>query len=229
MRIAEHLHLDMAGRGDPLLQQHLVIAEAGLGLAAAGVEARGEVCGRIDLAHPLAAAARDRLDQDGIPDRLGLGSEAFKRLVRAEIAGRDGNTRLDHARLGRVLQAHRADARRLRPDPDEASIKHGLREVGILRQEPVPGVNRIRPRRLRRRDDLRADQITLGCRRGADMHALVSDTHMQRLGIGIGIDRDGRNAHRARGADNAAGNLAAIGDQEFGYHCAAPQPVARWL
>ena len=33
--VAEHLHLDMAGRGDPLFQQHFVVGEAGLGLALA--------------------------------------------------------------------------------------------------------------------------------------------------------------------------------------------------
>jgi hypothetical protein len=46
------------------------------------------------------------------------------------------------------------------------------------------------------------------------MHRLVGHLDMQRLGIGIGIDRDGATPRRARGADDAAGDLAAIGDQE---------------
>ena len=45
------------------------------------------------------------------------------------------------------------------------------------------------------------------------MHRLVRAARMQRLGIGIGIDRDGGNAHLARGAHDATGNLAAIGNQ----------------
>jgi hypothetical protein len=37
---------------------------------------------------------------------------------------------------------------------------------------------------------------------------------MHRAGVGFGIDGDGAHAHGARGADDAAGDLAAVGDQE---------------
>ncbi len=75
--VAKHLHFDMAGRGDPLLQQHFVIAEAGLGFTPAAFERGFEVCRCIDLAHPLAAAARHRLDQHGIADGVGLFLQAL--------------------------------------------------------------------------------------------------------------------------------------------------------
>ena len=44
---------------------------------------------------------------------------------------------------------------------------------------------------------------------------------VQRLRIGIGIDRHGANAHAARGADDPAGDFAAIGDEkglDHGHH-----------
>ncbi len=72
MAIAEYLHLNMARGGDPLFQQNFVIAKARLGLAPTAFEAGCEFSRVIDLAHPLAAAARDRLDQHRIADRLGL-------------------------------------------------------------------------------------------------------------------------------------------------------------
>jgi hypothetical protein len=41
---------------------------------------------------------------------------------------------------------------------------------------------------------------------------------MQRVIIGIGIDGDRLDAHLPRGLDDAAGDFAAIGDQDFGEH-----------
>ena len=37
---------------------------------------------------------------------------------------------------------------------------------------------------------------------------------MQRLGIGIGIDRNGADAHGTRSADNPASNFAPVGYEE---------------
>ena len=57
-------------------------------------------------------------------------------------------------------------------------------------------------------------QIAFARRRRADVHRLVGLAHVQRLGVGIGIDRDRADAERARGADDPAGDLAAVGDEE---------------
>src|SRR5204863_8261448 len=53
-------------------------------------------------------------------------------------------------------------------------------------------------------------------------HCLVSLAHMQRLGIGLGIDRDCRDPHPPRRADDAAGDLAAVGDQDLLEHRRKP-------
>ena len=50
------------------------------------------------------------------------------------------------------------------------------------------------------------------------MHCLVGAAHVERLGIGIRIDCDGGDPHLTRGADDAAGDFAAIGDQYFFQH-----------
>ena len=58
VRVREHLDLDMARRGDILLDQHAVVAERGLRLALARRPARRRnPSGRVDAAHALAAAA----------------------------------------------------------------------------------------------------------------------------------------------------------------------------
>ena len=40
---------------------------------------------------------------------------------------------------------------------------------------------------------------------------------MQRVRIGIGIDRDGRDPHAVRGGDDPPGDLAAVGDEELAH------------
>ena len=53
---------------------------------------------------------------------------------------------------------------------------------------------------------------------GADSDGLVGHLDMQRVLVGVGIDGDRLDAHLARGLDDAAGDLAAIGDQDFLEH-----------
>ena len=50
------------------------------------------------------------------------------------------------------------------------------------------------------------------------MHRLVGHLDMQRVAVGVGVDRDGLDAHAPRGLDDAAGDLAAIGDQDLVEH-----------
>ena len=50
---------------------------------------------------------------------------------------------------------------------------------------------------------------------------------MQGAGVSLRIDRDGAQAQPLRGAGNAAGNLAAIGDQD-GFEHAGPRQSARY-
>src|SRR6185369_3941421 len=50
------------------------------------------------------------------------------------------------------------------------------------------------------------------------MHRLIRFAHMQGIGIGVGIDRHRLDPHRARRADDPAGDLAAIGNQDLLEH-----------
>lgn len=85
-------------------------------------------------------------------------------------------------------------------------------------QEAVTGMHRLGARRLAGRDDLFGSQITLRRCGRADMNSLVGHLDMQRVPIRIRIDRDGQNAHAARSLDHAAGDFAAIRDQDFLEH-----------
>src|SRR3546814_19051411 len=65
-------------------------------------------------------------------------------------------------------------------------------------------------------------QIAVLGRRGADMHGLVRHADMQGFPVSIGIDGHRGNAHLPRRLDDPAGNLASVGDEEFGDHLGAP-------
>ena len=142
-------------------------------LALGGGERGFEIGVAVDAAHALAAAAGHRLDQHRIADLVGLLLEEFRLLHLAVIAGHHRHAGFLHQRLGAVLQAHGADRRGRRADEDDAGIDAGLREVGVLRQEAVAGMDAVGARRLRGGDQFVDAQIAVGRRRRADGVRLV--------------------------------------------------------
>jgi hypothetical protein len=50
------------------------------------------------------------------------------------------------------------------------------------------------------------------------MHRLVGHLHMQRMLVGVRIDRDRLDPHLARRLDDPAGDLAPVGDQDLLEH-----------
>jgi hypothetical protein len=67
-------------------------------------------------------------------------------------------------------------------------------------------------------DDAVDGEIALRRRRRPDAHRLVRLAHMPGVGIGLGIDRHGLDAHGARRADHPAGDLPAIGYEDLREH-----------
>ena len=227
--VAEHLHLDVARRGDQLLDQHAVVAE-GLGrLRARRLQRVGELGLGVDRAHPLAAAARHGLDQHGPADVARRLQQDGVALVLALVARHHGHARLDHRALGGVLEAHRADRLGRRADEDEARRLHRLHEAGVLRQEAVARMDRLRPRGLRGGDHRVAAQVALGRGAPAQRDRGVGHRDVARVRVDVGMDRDRADAEAAAGVDDAAGDLAAVGDQDRAEHappCRARRPGA---
>ena len=163
---------------------------------------------------PLPPPPADRLDQHRIADLVGLLLEEFRLLHLAVIAGHHRHAGFFHQRLGAVLQPHGADRRRRRTDEGDAGIDAGLREVGVLGQKAVTGMHAVGARLPGDGDQFVDGEIALRRRRRADGMRLVSEPHVQRAGVGRRIDRDGAQAEPLGGAGDAAGDFAAIGDQD---------------
>jgi hypothetical protein len=112
------------------------------------------------------------------------------------------------------LVAHGGDGLGVWPDKHDAGVGKRAGKCRTLGQKAVTRMHRLGAARLAGRHDLVDDQIALRGRRRPDRDGLVGHLDMQRVAVGLGIDRDGFNAHPARGLDDPAGNLAAIGNQD---------------
>ena len=142
MRIREELHLYVARALEVALAVQRPVAESARGLALGGGERLLELVGRADDAHPASAASGCRLDEQREADLLG------------RAVGQDGDAGLARDPLGCDLVA--AEPKRLgrRSDPGQPRRLDRFREVGVLREEPVAGMDRVGSGRLRGADVL---------------------------------------------------------------------------
>ena len=120
---------------DVALAEDAVVAEGRARFAACRRERLVELGRVVDDAHPAAAAARGRLDDERIADLGGL------------ALGDDGHFGGACDLLRPELVAALAKRLRRRPDPRQPRGLDRLGEVGILGEEPVAGVNRVGARR----------------------------------------------------------------------------------
>ncbi len=144
--VGQHLRLDVARLIEIALDEALAAPERGDRLAGGTGEQLGDLLDRAGHLQPAPAPAERRLDRDRQPVRVGelhdlvgvLGRLRRSRHQRRPSPGRDVP--------GGHLVTQITDRLRRRPDPGQPGIEHRLREVGVLRQEPVPRMHRIRPR-----------------------------------------------------------------------------------
>ena len=218
MGVAKDLDLDVPWPRHITLYQNMLVAEAGLRLALARGQSGGEIIGLVDPAHALAAAAGAGLDQHRVADARGFSRQEIRLVVVTVIARHQRHAGLGHQGLGGRFAAHRGDGCGWRADEGDAGIGTGLGEGLVLAEETVAGVHRLRATSAGCGQDHVGAQIAVARRRAADVHRLIAGQHMLGLGIGIGIHRHGADAHSARGGGDAAGDLATVGDQDFGEH-----------
>ena len=139
-------------------------------------------------------------------------------LHRAGRARNDRHADVGHRFARRGLVAHQADL--LRRGTDERDVRRGarLRELRVLGEKAVAGMDRVRARDLGGRDQARDLEIRLARRRRPDAHVVVGEADVERLAIGLRVDGHRLNAELAARADDSKRDLAAIGDQNFLEH-----------
>jgi len=92
-----------------------------------------------------------------------------------------------------------------------------------LGQKSIAGMHGFRPGLAAGRDDLLDHQIAFGRLWRPDQNGLVGHLDMQRVAIGLRINRNRLDPHAAGSLDDPAGDLAAICDQNsfetYGFTC----------
>ena len=218
MCVAEHLYLDMARALHVFFYQHRVVAKAVDGLALAGCQRGIEVLGLVHRAHALAATPGAGLDQHRVTDAAGLGLEQHRVLVGGVVTGHQWYAGLFHQLLGFGLETHGLDGRRWRADKDQPGIGAGLRKSLVFAQKAITRVDRLGACGLGRLQDFLPAQVAVLGRAAANMHRLVAGHHVFGAGVGVGIHRHRLDAQAPRRCRNAAGDLAAIGNQNLVEH-----------
>ena len=137
-------------------------------------------------------------------------------LVEQSGAGQQRDAVRGREFAGGVLEAERAHVVAARPDEAQACRFACVGKGGMLGQEAVAGVHGLRAGLARGGEDRRDVQIAVGRRRGPDAYGFVGERHVARVAIGIRIDRDRCDTEALQRADHAAGDFAAVRDEDFG-------------
>ena len=201
VRVADHLHLDVAGAGEEALDEHAVAAEARQRLPPGRGQRLLEITGAVDDAHSAAAAAGRGLDQQGIGDAV-----VARRLLGVALEDRDAGA--DGGLLRAHLVADQVDRLGRRPDEHQPGVAARARQPGVLRQEAVARVDRLRAAAQRRRDDVLDRQVGLDAQRGVGL------ADVRRRAVGVRVERDRPDAQAPQRPDQPPGDLAAVGDHD---------------
>ena len=190
--------------------------------ASASAEAVSNCClscaaSRHDL-HAAPAAARRGLEDHGEADLLGQPSASPRLEDAAATPATAGSPAFSMASRAADLVAHEADASGPRADEAQPHGLHDLGELGVLGEEPVAGVDRVRPGQLRGREHRRHVEVALAGGRRADADGLVGEPNVQGVRVGRGVDRNRRDPQLLAGPDDAERDLPAVGDQDLLEH-----------
>src|SRR2546427_7652733 len=217
--IPEDLELDMPRRLDVLFEVELSHTERRFRLALRGFNRMRQLARSADDAHAAAAAAGRGLDDHRVPDFF----REFERLVlgvdRAVAARQNRDARLLHHAARARLVAHQADYLRVGPDELDVTGFADLGEIRALGEEAVPRMNSVGARDLRGADDRRDVQVAVRAAGRPDADVFVGEPHVQRVLVGLGVDRHRLDAQLTARKDDAECDLSAVRDQNFLEHC----------
>jgi len=215
LTVGEDLHLDVARVPDLPLEVEGGRSERGGRLAGRPAPSRLEVLVAPDDAHPLASTAAGRLEQDRVADVV-RGSAGGGGVTERLRAFRDRDIGVTREAACRGLLTQEALHFRGRTDEDEACVGDGLREVRVLGEEPVAGMDRVASRAPRDLNDPCGVEVALAGRRGADRVRRIGGADVQRVAVDVAVDRGRADAEIVAGANDAKRDLAAIGDEDGG-------------
>ena len=214
--VAEELDLDVSGATDEFFEEDIGDAEGGAGLASGLIEGVVELIGGEGDAHTAAAAAHRRLDDDGEAEPLGERVGFFAGTDGRVAAGQDRDAGLLGDAAGRYLVAELFEDLGAWADEDDAGVTNRPGELRVFGEETIAGMDRVDFVFAGQGDDAGNVEVGADGFAGlADAVGLVGFEAVQGEAILVGVQRDGANAQLMRGAEDADGDLAAVGDEQL--------------
>jgi hypothetical protein len=193
------------------LEEDRGVAERASGLGLGFVQERPKLAGLRHDAHPASAAAEGRLDdqrKSDLPRGLQRAVAVGERLVGA---GQGGHADPRGEGAGGGFVAHHLEQVRTGADERDPRAFAGARELGVLAEEPVAGMDRLDPFLAGQRDN--PFDVEIG---GDGPFALADEVGFVGLEavhaepVLLREDRDGADAQFGRGAEDADGDLRSI-------------------
>jgi hypothetical protein len=208
--VAQHLHLDVPGVLDVTLDVEATIAEVALRLAARALDLAGELFRLPDDAHPLAAAAGGRLDQQRKPHLQGPLAETG-RIVVLDGRGRHRKAGLGHEGARPYLVAHQVDGLGAWSDEADAGGLDLAGECGVLGQESVARMDRTGPRRKRGVENGVAVEVGRHRSAAVQLDRLIGLRHGRRQAVQRMMNHHGTpQPLRLHAAQDAQGDFARL-------------------
>ena len=218
LQVSGNLDFDVAGMFEELLDIEGTIPETDLGLAL-GPRVDGFQLGLVTHQTDASpATSGGGLQQDRIADLpgnvAGLGFIAYH----AVGSRKDRDAQVPGRRARRHLVAHQVDMFASGTNEGDAVFLDNLGKPAVFRQETVTRMNCIRAGDFGSCQDRRDVQIAVTSRRRTDTHAFVGQPDMHGVGIDLGVNRHGPDAHLAAGTMNAKRYFAPVGDEHLVEH-----------
>ena len=211
--VGEHLDLDVPGIQHEPLEEQRVVAERRRRLAARTGKCGRKFGGVMHHPHALAAATRGRLDQDREAHLGCAGDQVIVGEARTRDARHHRHSEGRHGGLGGDLVAHRLDrGNRWADECHPGSLQRG-RELRVLREESVAGVNGLRTSAAHGVEDGIDRQVALAGRAAVRSGPRRRPDDVPGVRVGIAEHRDRPNSHGTQRADHPHRDFAAVGDQ----------------
>ncbi len=120
--------------------------------------------------------------------------------------------------LAALFDPHGPNRLRRRADKRDARLCAGFGKSGVFGEKTVAGMDGLRTGGTGGGEKGFWPQIALSGRSGPDVAGFVGQSHVQGPGVGVGVNRNGADAEGSGRADDATGDLAPIGNENFLEH-----------
>ena len=216
--VADDLDFDVVGIFNEFFDVDVGVAKALFGFAAGGVITFAKRDVVVNDAHASAAAAGDGFNHHGVADFFCDGEGVFFGVYAAGGAWRNGDAGFfgEFAADGFVLEGvHGGGA-----GADEADVATAANfgEVGVFGEESVARMDGVDVGNFGGADEAVDSEVAFERGRFADANGFVGHLGVHGVSVGFGVDGDGANVEFSAGSNDAHGDFAAVGDQNFFKH-----------